>query len=415
MPEGNQRLAKLMREAGFLAPDGSIGQKVFSRAVSRESARRNSKRSYNHTYVRRWLDGVVPRDHHTRECIAAALSHKLGRAVTTQEVGFGGSRAVSDDLGLIYGDRVDENISAVTRMWRADLDEVRSLVDTGVNSAAWNEASLSWLVGTRASDGVGRDGAVHVGAADIDRVRTTTDLFARLDNQFGGGHARRSLVEFLNNDLSRLLHGVCSGETGRELFSVAAESTLLAAWMSYDAGSHGLAQRYFIQALGLAEEGGDRWLAGSILDAMSHQATFLGRFKEAANLARAARMGTSSTATPTLTAHFYMMEARALARLGQATECDAAMSAAVHEFERRKPEEATATSFSAAGAYRLVRAMRTMTGSRSRNTAFSPILISSASMESSPATRQTCSNAWVAVSVVSGSTFRSALRVILRP
>ena len=28
-------------------------------------------------------------------------------------------------------------------------------------------------------------------------------------------------------------------------------------------------------------------LAGSVLDAMSHQATFLGRYREAANLARA--------------------------------------------------------------------------------------------------------------------------------
>ena len=32
-------------------------------------------------------------------------------------------------------------------------------------------------------------------------------------------------------------------------------STQLAAWMSYDAGLHGLAQRYFIQALGFADAG----------------------------------------------------------------------------------------------------------------------------------------------------------------
>src|SRR5215212_6696155 len=47
----------------------------------------------------------------------------------------------------------------------------------------------------------------------------------------------------------------------------------------------------------------DILLAGSILDAMSHQATFLGRAKEAANLARAARTGTRGYATATLTAH----------------------------------------------------------------------------------------------------------------
>lgn len=335
----NERLAALMRDAGFLAPDGSIGRKVFARAVSREAARRHINRSYNHTYVKRWLDGVVPRDQQTRECVAAALTKKLGRTVTTQEVGFGGRETVPANLGLRYPDEAYEGIAAVTRLWRADLEGVRGIVDAGANSAAWNEASLSWLVGMPSSGSTGGHGDGKIGIADVERVRTTTDMFARMDNQYGGGHARRSLIEFLRNDLTGLLKGSYTGETGGALFSVAAESTLLAAWMSYDSGAHGLAQRYFIQALRLAQEADDRWLAGSILDAMSHQATFLGRFKEAAKLARAARTGTSSTATPTLTAHFHMMEARALARIGDATACDAAMSAAVTEFERRQPGE----------------------------------------------------------------------------
>ncbi|MDB4872921.1 MAG: regulator, partial [Gemmatimonadales bacterium] len=102
---------------------------------------------------------------------------------------------------------------------------------------------------------------------------------------------------------------------------------------------HSLAQRYFIQALALAEAGQDRLLAASVLDAMSHQATFIGRFQDAANLARAANLGTHAVATPTLTAHFHVMEARALARLGDARACDLALSAAVTMFERRTPED----------------------------------------------------------------------------
>jgi tetratricopeptide (TPR) repeat protein len=102
--------------------------------------------------------------------------------------------------------------------------------------------------------------------------------------------------------------------------------------MSYDAGLHGLAQRYFIQALGLADAGEDRLLAASILDAMSHQASFLRRYREAANMARAARLGTQSVAAPLLTAHFHVMEARALARLGEADDCDRAIGAAVNHF-----------------------------------------------------------------------------------
>jgi len=95
--------------------------------------------------------------------------------------------------------------------------------------------------------------------------------------------------------------------------------TLLATWMTYDsAPTSGMAQGYFVQALSLAQAGGDRVLGGSILDAMSHQATFAGKFTDAANLARAALAGTRGVAPPTLTAHLNPMEARALARLGDA-------------------------------------------------------------------------------------------------
>ncbi|HZR48044.1 MAG TPA: hypothetical protein VFB06_00850, partial [Streptosporangiaceae bacterium] len=80
-------------------------------------------------------------------------------------------------------------------------------------------------------------------------------------------------------------------------------------------------------------------LGASILDAMSHQATHIGRFGEAATLARAARTGTSQIATPTLTAHFHLMEARALARLGDKRGCDLALAHAVQEFERRNPAD----------------------------------------------------------------------------
>lgn len=136
-----------------------------------------------------------------------------------------------------------------------------------------------------------------------------------------------------------MLSGRYSDAVGRELFTAVGEATLLAAWMSYDsAPASALAQGYFVQALALAQAGEDRLLGASILDAMSHQATFTGRFTEAANLARAAQAGTREIATPTLTAHFRAMEARALARLGDAKACDHALSESMREFERANPD-----------------------------------------------------------------------------
>jgi hypothetical protein len=109
--------------------------------------------------------------------------------------------------------------------------------------------------------------------------------------------------------------------------------------MSYDsAPASALAQGYFVQALALAQAGNDRLLGASILDAMSHQATFTGRYTEAATLARAAREGTRGIATPTLTAHFHAMEARALARLRDSKACGHALAESMREFERSNPQ-----------------------------------------------------------------------------
>ncbi|WP_263250607.1 tetratricopeptide repeat protein [Saccharopolyspora rosea] len=337
--EGNGKLATLMREAGFLKDDGSVGLKVFARATSR-----HSDRTYTHTYVKRWLSGMVPRDEKTRRAVARALSERLGRPVDLHEVGFEPSSEVSAELGLSYPDKLSESIAVVGRLWEADLDDTATLLTAPTNVAAWNEASLSWLVANRYDLAKGA-GKRRVGPADVAGIQSTTDMFDRLDGQHGGGHARRALIEFLRSDLAALLQGSYSDETGRELFKAASQATLLGAWMSYDAGLHGLAQRYFVQSLKLAESTGDRLLGASILDAMSHQATFLGKYREAANLARAARMGTETAGSPSATAHFYAMEARALARLGDTAECDRAMSEAVREFERRNPDDDPADWF----------------------------------------------------------------------
>jgi tetratricopeptide (TPR) repeat protein len=105
--------------------------------------------------------------------------------------------------------------------------------------------------------------------------------------------------------------------------------------MSYDAGRHGIAQRYFVQALRLAQAADQVLLAATILDAMSHQATFLGRLPVAVNLTRAASAGAASLATPTQQAHFLAMEARAHAAAGDVASAERALSRAVRTFERR--------------------------------------------------------------------------------
>lgn len=325
-----------MTEAGFLDRAGEIGRKRFARAVTDSPAARAAGRSYNHTYVSRWLSGVTPRDEATRDGIREALGTRLGRRVTPDELGFRSPKSISPDLGLSYPGQPDDGIGSVAELLEADLSGTASLTDAPTNVAAWSEASVAWLVGAQKLL-AGGSGPRKIGRPDVDRLRTMRSTFDRLDSTFGGAHARHALVQYLRGELPQLLRAHASPDIRRSLFAASGEATQLAAWMAYDAGHHGLAQRYFIQALGLADAGQDRLLAASILDAMSHQASFLGRHREAANLARSARLGTDSIDLPILCAHFYIMEARALARLGEADACDKAMDAAVENFDRHEP------------------------------------------------------------------------------
>jgi hypothetical protein len=245
----------------------------------------------------------------------------------------------ADEISLEYPGTPARAAGNAASLWRADLADQGVLVRGRIDPGAWNDASLRWLVEPVSPPEGDLPGGVRVGLGDVERFRVTVEAFGQLDDRFGGGHARPALIQYLSGDGDRLLRGRYAGAVGSALFSAVAEATLLA-WMSYDSVPRSaLAQRYFIQALGLAQAGGDRLLGASILDAMSHQATYTDRFGEAANLARAARTGTTGVATATLTAHFHTMEARALARLGDARGCDRALAEAVREFERRTPED----------------------------------------------------------------------------
>jgi hypothetical protein len=131
----------------------------------------------------------------------------------------------------------------------------------------WNDASLQWLVGPATGPGSGGEfpDGVRVGVSDVERFRATVELFRQLDNRFGGGHARDALIKYLKSDGGRLLRDRYPEAVGTTLFSAVANATMIAAWMTYDSAPRSpLAQRYFIQALGLAQAAGDRLLGAGM-------------------------------------------------------------------------------------------------------------------------------------------------------
>ncbi|MFS1304951.1 hypothetical protein [Streptosporangium longisporum] len=132
-----------------------------------------------------------------------------------------------------------------------------------------------------------RASARRGGAGDVERIRETARRFGDLDDLYGGGHARHAVAAYLVHDVAPLLHGT-TGRARPDLFRAAAELTYLAAYMAMDAGANGLALRYYVQTVRLADEAGDRVLRATSLRSMAVQARELGHDQEALSLADAA-------------------------------------------------------------------------------------------------------------------------------
>lgn len=170
---------------------------------------------------------------------------------------------------------------------------------------------------------------------DVELVRATTQALAELDHRVGSGYVRPVVVSCLSSVLSGLMDGSYGETTGRQLFAAAARLTEFAGYTALDTGQPGLAQRYYIQALRLAQAADDRCYGGYVLAAgLSHLAVGAGCSREAVQLARAAQEGTRGRAPLAAQAMFYASEARGYAMLGDARMCkilaDKAMDAMAH-------------------------------------------------------------------------------------
>ncbi|WP_117665157.1 helix-turn-helix domain-containing protein [Micromonospora sp. MW-13] len=229
----------------------------------------------------------------------------------------------------------------VTRSWRADVSAAAQLWEGEVNrrdvirqvafsSAGYTLPALRWFTVPPPQD-VGQSGRRSVGQPDIDTIREMTATYRRLDNQYGGGHARKTVTRYLHQEITPLLtEGHYDPPTGRRLLSAVAELTQLAGWQAYDTADHGAAQRHLTLALNLAHAAGDSVLGAEILAAMSHQATYLGHTGAGVDLARAAGQTANLAGVTVLTAEAFVMEAHAHASAHNESAC----AHALHQAER---------------------------------------------------------------------------------
>ncbi|MGW7056759.1 regulator [Streptomyces sp. NPDC054887] len=349
----NRQLAALIAEAGF----SNAG---LARRVDQLGLEHGLDLRYDKTSVTRWLRGQQPRGT-TPALIAEVFTRRLGRRLTAQDLGLDACAPVY--AGLEFAAGPEEAVDIVSGLWRKDSGSHAELRKIAFTPAGLVVPSRDWLIG-RADDRVARGDPPPVNGArvpaqgraavprqrqtdrgpgqrvttgDIAALRSVGELFRTLDQAYGGGHARQALVRYLEHETEPMLRGTYGEATGRRLFAAAADLTRLAGWTSFDIAAHGLAQRYFVQALRLAQAAGDRPYGSYVLVTMSRQAVHLGHGREAVQLARVAQQGVGSAAPAVVQALLHSVEARGHGVLGEVRACTASLVRAERAMEAARP------------------------------------------------------------------------------
>ncbi|MGW7195043.1 regulator [Streptomyces chryseus] len=349
----NRQLATLIAEAGF----SNAG---LARRVDQLGLEHGLDLRYDKTSVTRWLRGQQPRGT-TPALIAEVFTRRLGRRLTAQDLGLDACAPVY--AGLEFAAGPEEAVDIVSGLWRKDSGSHAELRKIAFTPAGLVVPSRDWLIG-RADDRVARGDPPPVNGArvpaqgraavprqrqtdrgpgqrvtmgDIAALRSVGELFRTLDHAYGGGHARQALVRYLEHETEPMLRGTYGEATGRRLFAAAADLTRLAGWTSFDIAAHGLAQRYFVQALRLAQAAGDRPYGSYVLVTMSRQAVHLGHGREAVQLARVAQQGVGSAAPAVVQALLHAVEARGHGVLGEVRACTASLVRAERAMEAARP------------------------------------------------------------------------------
>ncbi|QVI24508.1 hypothetical protein KHQ06_18355 [Nocardia tengchongensis] len=321
MTERNSELAELITEAG-------ISWAGLAKRINELGADEGQALRYDYTAIHRWVNkGQKPRGI-TPTLICRVLSERLSRRVRPADIGMEGFESVAS-RGLQYPHDPESSVETIRDLGTA--------YTSGQFSAPFILAALAapsrdWLLATF-EETVSDRGARAIGMNQVAGIRNMFSLFQEMDVMRGGGHARTALISYMNSTVIPLIRREHEPDVQKALYDAAAEQAYLIGWMAYDDGEHGLAQRYLIQALRLSQAAENPVLGAHVLAGMADQANLLGYSHEAVALARAGLHGIGPEASPACYADLGILEARALARLGDATAATKAIGRAERVFD----------------------------------------------------------------------------------
>lgn len=328
----NSALAVALKEAG-------CSYASLALRVNELGRRQGVDSNYDKASVTRWLQGQQPRGT-TPELIAAVLSGRLGRAVSPADLGFHSDqqRPVAG-RALVYGEDVAETLHTLAELGSTDISRRSLLGSVPFVAAALTNPQREWLLWLLEQQEAFRPTAVTSGGP-VEQVHAMIAMFDQMDNHYGGGGVRTSIVHYLSTEVVPMLQRrgtrrSCNGScTPRPRASPRWRLELVRR------GEYGLAQRYMIQGLRLCAEGRDRVLGGQILAGLSHLATNLGRPDEGVALARAGVATAKGAGSPLGLMRLYAMAARGHAAQGHSCEASEALRLAEGQLDTsRGPDQ----------------------------------------------------------------------------
>jgi tetratricopeptide (TPR) repeat protein len=220
------------------------------------------------------------------------------------------------DVGLIYSPSLAAAVDTLTRLAVFDAGRHTSVIQGAYSIDALNAACIDWLFNDSRYEVAGG----RITEADVTQVRAATQLFDSLDRTIGGESQRLMAVQFVREKLTPRLAEAGDDPLSRELFTAASALCEVIGWMAYDAELHGVAQRYFVQALRLAKDADEPAYGPYVLTTMAHQALYLNRPDQALRFAQAARGNAHVSSVPIVATEATLLAAQAHARLGNMTD-----------------------------------------------------------------------------------------------
>lgn len=323
--EPNTLLEALIDEAG-------VSRAGLAARVNQAGRTRGLGLRYEHTAVARWLKGQRPRGQ-VPDLICEVLGNRLRRAVSLNDIGM----AALGGHPPAQGSSLTGFVERATALWRSDEQRrphvVAAPAVTGTTAVmpVWE-----WENPPEDAD-VSRTGSHRVGPADIATLRAARAHYELMYRKAGGIATRSRIVGFLNNGTAPLLRGGYSDAMGRQLHRATGALVAVAGICAYDSDAHGLAQRYFHQALRLAKASGDRGLGGYVIALLVNQSLFLAEYRQSVAFAEAALRAAGRDITPALAADLHAMQAKAYAHLGDGPSALRCIRCAESEAERIRP------------------------------------------------------------------------------